>query len=394
MGVVNTALQARRIQAEAQREQASTAERRDRQLEAAELQMDAERRSRAGTLTQEQYDAETDRRAEAEFRSYLMTGRSPMGAAYAGQVETRDAGVGTGAAGGFLVPARMADELVRAERFFSAMLATVNVVETDDARPISRPSVDDTATAGAILGENTAITAADIIVVNNTALTAYMYVSPVIKYSWQLDADVAPNRVAGDGAVNATDNGGFDLLAELAWLLGRRLGRKLNLDLTLGTGTAQPFGAFTTGGFTVGVTLPTGNATGLTFKGMRDLIASVDEAYHPGAVFMGNQATKQAVAELVGSNNTPIFDPNSPLTPFGYPFVVNPDVPTMAANALCLGFGNLKRAYTARTTPQSVHVLHERFADTLESGAFAAVRADGRPSGDFGAFKLMANSAT
>jgi HK97 family phage major capsid protein len=391
-GPVTTALEARRVQREAELESRSAAQRGDRELAAAEWDMAANGIGGA-RLTADQFRSAVEARKDAEFRSFLENGSIPMGAAYVGSLayaEQRDQGIGAGSAGGYMVPARMQEFLVKAERMYGPMLRLANIVDTPDGRPLSRPGIDDTAVSGAIQAENVVLGAGtDWVVSNNTALLAYQYVTLPLRVSVQLDTDVAPGA-----------NGGFSLEEQIGDQLGRRIARKLNADMTVGTGTSMPAGLFdATVGASVGVTLATGNtvsfATGVSgFNALRALRDSVNAAYWPGAVWVCNTATASAIQGMLDSNNRPYFDPNKPCSPFGFPIEVNDDVVAQSANALFLGFGNVSRAYTGRMTPQAVHRLGERWADQLQVGFFLSTRFDGRLSGDGGAFKLLKASAT
>jgi HK97 family phage major capsid protein len=283
----------------------------------------------------------------------------------------------------------MADALVRAEIFNSSMLANVNVIHTEDGRPISRPSIADQATLGAIPGENTGIGASvDCTTTSNTVLNAFQYAA-LVKASWQMDQDVRPG-----------DNGGFDLSDALADVIGARIGSVLQRDLTVGVGTTAPSGLFDpTVGAAVGFTMATGStttfATGvLGFTAMRTLRDSVNAVYWPTAAWMCNTATASLIEGLLDASGRPFFDPSKPCTPLGFPILINDSVPALSANALVMSFGSLSRGYTARLTPQSVTVLRERFADLAQTGYVGHVKCDGKVSGDLGAVKLLKMAAS
>lgn len=319
-------------------------------------------------------------------------------------IEFRDLGVGTGAAGGFMVPQGFLLKITEALKYYGPVRSVSNVIETASGQPLPWPGNDDTANVGAILAENTAITAQDVTITQKT-LNAYMYTSLLVKVSWQLLNDDA-----------------FDVETFLARKLGQRIGRIQNTHFTVGTGSGQPQGFQTSAAVTQGFTLPTGNTTSLTYAGLVQTIHKVDYAYRqrfvpsqgpanlstqggPGSVGAGNtvgwqmnDATLAAVRSLVDSQNRPLWqlalNLNDPDTLLGYPVYVNPDIPVMAANAKSAFFGTWDAAYLIRDVAGVQMVrLDERFADQLQAGFFAFCRTDATVD-DPKAIAYLQNSAT
>jgi HK97 family phage major capsid protein len=289
------------------------------------------------------------------------------------------AGVGTGSAGGYLVPPEFRSALIEQVTFVAAMRQFAEVITTDTGANLPWPTVDDTAQEGAILGENTQVSEQDVTFGQNS-LDAYMYTSKLVRVSLQLLNDNA-----------------FNLNSWLPRALGRRIGRIQNRHYTVGTGTAQPDGIITSA--TVGVTLPTGNTTSLTYDGLVDLIDSIDPSYiNSNSRFMMNQATRKTFRKLKDSQNRPLWEPSLqvgvPDSILGYPVALNNYMATPAANAKTVLFGDINAAYVIRDVSDvAVMRLTERYADFLQVGFLAFQRSDGTLQ-NASAAKVLVQSAT
>lgn len=306
------------------------------------------------------------------FVSNLLGDKNPRGAA----------GVGTGAAGGYTVPPAFRNALIEQMTYVAAMRQYAEVIRTDSGANMPWPTADDTAQEGVILAENTAAAEQDVTFGTNS-LDAYMYTSKLVRVSIQLLQD-----------------SGFNLEGWLAGALGRRIGRIQNRHYTIGTGTAQPDGLFVSA--TVGKTGTTGQTTTIIYDDLVDLVESIDPAYieqgGENVGFMGSQAIRKVVRKLKDSQNRPLWEPSIqagvPNYLMGYPFRINNYVPTPAANAKSLGFGNIREAYVIRDVSDvQLMRLTERFAEYLQVAFMAYQRSDGTLQ-NASAFKLYQNSAT
>lgn len=92
-----------------------------------------------------------------------------------------------------------------------------------------------------------------------------------------------------------------------------------------------------------------GNATAVTADSVIDLVYSLPAEYSQGAGFMMNRKTLAAVRKLKdGQGNylwQPSYQQDQPSTLCGYPVYEVADMPDVAANALCIAFGDFNRAY-------------------------------------------------
>ena len=278
------------------------------------------------------------------------------------------AGIGTGAAGGFTVSPEFRDKLIETQRWYGPMLQEAEVIHTETGAQLPWPTNDDTANVGAILSENTQVTEQDV-TFDTANIDAYMYTSKMVRVSYQLMQDSA-----------------FNLGVWLPRKLGTRLGRILNQHFTTGTGTNQPDGIVTSaavGATSTGSFAATG---GVSFDNLIDLIEALDPAYGggEGLKFMGHQSVRKEPSVKEGVPNQVQ----------GYPFILNNDMPTLAASSKSLLFGNIRDAYLIRIVRDMQTMrLQERYADFLQVGFLAFERADGTLQ-DANAVRVLQTTAT
>jgi len=337
---------------------------------------------------------------DGETRSQLETGYSSLSGA-----EQRDLGVGTGSAGGFMVPQGFLAKITEVLKYYGPMRSVANVIQTSSGQPLPWPNVDDTANVGAILGENTAITAQDVVVGHNT-LNAFMYTSKLVKVSWQLLNDDA-----------------FDIETFLARKLGQRIGRIQNTHFSTGAGTTLPLGLVPglAAGANKNVVMGTGHTASVTLNDLIKTIHSIDFAYRQrytptggaanlsnvggpgqtagaGAAWMMADSTLAQVRMLVDSQGRPLWqlavNLGDPDTLLGYPVFVNPDIAALGVTQTVAVFGNFQAAYVIRDVAGVQMVrLDERFADQLQAGFFAFCRTDAMTD-DTNAAAVLISSAT
>jgi HK97 family phage major capsid protein len=341
-----------------------------------------------------QIDAELPRAREAEDRDRRAAGSvptsfdddSPEARAFGEYLRTgsdqelRALGVATGSAGGFLAPASFRNVVVERLKQYSAVRQVATILPTESGQDLPFPTIDDTANVGAILSENTQVTEQDVTLAQKT-LKAYMYTSKLVRVSIQL---------LEDNQVNLEDR--------LAGWLGKRLGRATNQHFTTGSGSSQPEGIQTNA--TVGVTGANGQTTSVIYDDLVDLVGSVDAAYlaeEDAAAWMMHSATLTKIRKLKDSQGHPLLEPDLkrgiPNTLLGYPIVVNPDMPVMAANAKSILFGNFREGFVIRDALGFYLMrLKERYADFLQMGFLLFSRHDSLVQ-DANAYASYRNSA-
>jgi HK97 family phage major capsid protein len=277
--------------------------------------------------------------------------------------ELRALGVGTNTAGGFTVPQGFRDELIRQMAAFGGMLDVAQVIRTDSGGKLVWPTMDDTATEGRILAENTVAPQTDV-AFGQADLDAYMYTSDAVLVSFQLLNDAA---IDVEGVVRSA--------------LAERVGRIWNRHFTTGTGTSQPDGIVT--GAPIAKTGAAGQTTTVTFDDLLDVIHAVDPAYRAtGVGWMMSDAAMKAVRRLKDADGRPLWEPSLQAgvaeTLLGYPITINQHVPAPAASAKSILFGNFRAAYVIRIVNDfGLLRLNERYADALQVGFLGYARADG-----------------
>jgi HK97 family phage major capsid protein len=173
--------------------------------------------------------------------------------------------------------------------------------------------------------------------------------------------------------------------------------RAENAHFTTGTGTAQPEGVQTNA--TVGKTGASGQTTTVIYDDLVDLVHSVDPAYRENdAAWMMNDSTFAAIRKLKDTTGQPLVEPDVqrgiPNTLLGYRVVVNNAMPSMAASAKSILFGNFRAAYVIRDALDfQLLRMTERYGELLQVGFLAWARSDGLLQ-DAAAIRAYANAAS
>jgi HK97 family phage major capsid protein len=152
------------------------------------------------------------------------------------------------------------------------------------------------------------------------------------------------------------DDGIIDVEPWLAGKVADIFARKEATAFVSGNGVAKPRGILTyTAGTDIGQEqieqVVTGSAANFTYDGMVDLQNSLKEDYQSNASFLFKRATNAALMKIKDGEGTPIFnltyDKNVGLRPtlMGQPVYFGNDMPSLAANALAMVYGDIRRAY-------------------------------------------------
>lgn len=171
----------------------------------------------------------------------------------------------------------------------------------------------------------------------------------------------------------------FNLESYIAKEFARRISRAEEDAFIGGNGTGRPTGFLGTG--EVGVT--TASSTALTADEVIDLYHSLREPYRKSAVFVTNDDTVKAIRKLKDGQGQYLWRPssleNGPIdTILGKPIKTSSFVPTIAAGAKTIAFGDLRYYWIADRQGRSFQRLNELFAATGQVGFKASQRVDGK----------------
>jgi HK97 family phage major capsid protein len=306
--------------------------------------------------------------------------RSVLKAGVQSTKEFRMQTTGTNTAGGYTVPVELADFIVKSMKDFGPMydenIATV--ISTNSGNQINIPTVDDTAVTAVKHTEGNALgdTGAKDATFGQKRLDAYVYDTEFVKFSMELAQDSI-----------------FNMEALLGALLGERLGRIANRELTIGDGTDDPHGVVTAS--SLGKTAAA--AAALTSDELIDLLHSVNAAYRrsPKTRWMFADLTLAAIRKLKDGDGNYLWQmgdiqKGEPGTLLGFRYEINDDVPAIAASAKPVIFGDFSKYFVRKVGSPVIGVLRERFWPDL--GIAGLIRFDGE-LGDTAAVKHLVMAA-
>jgi HK97 family phage major capsid protein len=291
---------------------------------------------------------------DAEERSILYNNRSAD--------ETRALSATTGTAGGYTVPIGFYDQLQEALKWYGGTRECCNVFSTDTGQQLQIPTVNDTINVGSLVAENGTVSPLDV-PFSQVVLGAYKYTSGIV---------LVPIELLQDSA--------FDVEAFLARKLGERIGRIQNQHFTTGTGVNQPQGMLT--GSVLGKTAANGQTTSVTYDDLVDLEHAVDPAYRKNARFCFHDNTLRALKKLKDGYGRPLWLPGiaygSPDTINDFKYTINNDMPTMAASAKSIIFGDCMTHWIRDVKTVQVVRFNEKYMDAGQVGFVAFARADSK----------------
>lgn len=170
----------------------------------------------------------------------------------------------------------------------------------------------------------------------------------------------------------------FNLEKYIAKEFARRIARAEEEAFIIGNGTGKPTGILMTG--ETGVTA--NSATAITVDELIDLYHSLREPYRRNAVFILNDATIKAIRKLKDGNGQYLWQPSlqagQPDTILNRPVKTSTYVPTLAAGAKTIAFGDLNYYWIADRQGRSFQRLNELYAATGQVGFRATQRVDGK----------------
>lgn len=173
----------------------------------------------------------------------------------------------------------------------------------------------------------------------------------------------------------------FDLENYIAREFARRIGTKEEEAFFTGDGSGKPLGVLADkGGAEVGVTAA--SATAITSDELLDLYYSLFSPYRKKAVWVVNDSTIKAIRKLKDNNGQYLWQPgliaNTPDTILGRPVKTSAFMPSIAAGAKSIIFGDFNYYWIADRQGRTFKRLNELYATTGQVGFLASQRVDGK----------------
>jgi HK97 family phage major capsid protein len=287
-------------------------------------------------------------RAQGQKGEMSAEARAILDRGYA-KVEIR-AQTTTAAAGGYTIPTELASILVRSMAAWGPMYSedVATSLVTVGGGTITMPTVNDTSVVAVAHTQGTTLTddGGSDVTFGQKQLDAYAYNTEWLRVSKELadDSIFAMEQILGD-------------------LLGERLGRIANTQLTTGTGSSAPNGVVTAS--VLGKTA-TGTAA-ITADEIIDLLHSVDPAYRTGpkVAFMFNDSTLSAIRKLKDGDGNYLWQMGNvqqgqPGTLLGYRYYINQAVASLATAKKVMLFGDFGKYYVRKVGSPLIGALQDK----------------------------------
>lgn len=339
-----------------------------RQLQFSELtpEMQRIRNGLPGFGDQAASDAKPEIRA---FHNYLKHGLAGLGtedrelmnsryhADVPGSIRAAQ-GTSSGGAGGYAVPDDAMRPLVEAMKMIGGVLPHCTIIPSQTGADLPIPTDNETAIEGEIINENTQHNEGDI-TLSQVVLQSFLYSSKIVRVSIQL-----------------MDDAGFDFGTYVMRKLGERIGRITAKHWISGDGASKPRGIVTAA--TVGKTAT--SQTAVTYDELVDLLHSVDPLYRQNGTWLMSDTTFASLRKLKDGQQRALYGDMANAAPnmlLGHPVSIDPNMPSMTTGQKAILFGDLKSYYVRLVREPRVLRLEERYADYLQLGFLAFLRADG-----------------
>lgn len=303
-------------------------------------------------------DTGASKEAKAAFRKFLAKGERHMS-----EQEIKYMSVGTDADGGYLVLPEFGELVDVALREISPMrqLAGVMQIGSDELNiPVKTAGVASgwvaetgarTATAAATLG-NVQIKPEELYA-NPEATQKFLDDASVDVEAW-LQGEVAEEFAETEGTAFISGNG----TNKPKGILGYAAGTAYNQVEQILSGSAGSFDA----------------------DDLIELLYGLKTTYSKNATFLMARATEKFIRKLKDSNNQYIWQPGlqagAPSTILGRPTYTDENMPAIAADALAIACGDLKRAYKI-VDRVGVRILRDPFSNKPYVGFYTTKRVGG-----------------
>lgn len=291
----------------------------------------------------------------------------------------------TPAEGGYTVAPEYFRQLTEALRAYGGIRAVATIIQTGTGAQMNFPTADATSEEGEILGQNAPATGLDTAFAN-LSMDVYRYSSKKIAVPFELIQDSM-----------------FDIEGYINALLAIRIGRITSRHFVVGSGTNQPRGLIT--GATLGKAGATGQTLTFTYDDLVDLEHSVDPVYRngPKVGWMMHDSSLKVARKIKDNDGRPIFVPGyeqgnpggAPDRLLNRPIQICQEMPTMAANAKSIAFGDFSKYLVREVMDLTLfRMADSNFILNGQIGFVAFNRQGGNLIDVGGAVKYYQNSAT
>lgn len=239
----------------------------------------------------------------------------------------------TNSAGGYTVPEILQPDLIKSMLAFGPMYdpGVTREMVTDGGNAVTFPTVNDTTVTAGSHTEGATLTddGGKDATFGEKTLDAYAFDTEWIRISKEL-----------------IDDSALPMQGIMTDLLGERLGRIANTQLTTGSGSSAPNGIVTAS--TLGHTIASNSA--VTADEILDLIHSVNSAYRRGdrVALMLNDTTLKVIRKLKDGDGNYLWTAGNiqagvPNLIHGERYVINDDVADLGADAKPILFGDMSK---------------------------------------------------
>lgn len=282
--------------------------------------------------------------------------------------------------GSLTVPTSMARSLYESlEANIAAFRMGATVMNTTSGESMQLPILSTHAVATQVAGQGTTFAGTDP-VFGRLQLDAFKY-GQLIR---------ASNELITDSAV--------DISAMLGRDLGRALGRVIDTDLIVGSGSGKPRGVMTAAGAAGAGSVTTGGSLVTpSYDTLINAVYGLNDSYRAnGAVWLMKDSTAGTIRKLRdgagGTVGAPLWEPSltagQPDTLLGYPVYTDPNVAAMGSNARIAAFVDPTAYYVRQVGNPVIEVDRSVYFSSDESAFRGKWRIDG-DTGDTAAFSSI-----
>jgi HK97 family phage major capsid protein len=251
--------------------------------------------------------------------------------------------------------------------------APTTKINTSSGEQMKFPKITAHGIATQVSGQGTALAGTDP-AFNSVALDAFKY-GELVRIASEVISDAA-----------------IDIIGFITRDVGRALGRNIDIDLVVGSGTGKPQGVISAAITGASGTIATGGSLITpTYENLVDLAYSVNDAYRAGgsAAWLMRDATAGVLRKLRdgagGTIGAVLWEPsqvsgiqfNQPDRLLGFPVYTDPNVASLASNAKVMVFGDFSAYYIRTVGPVVLERDDSRFFDTDETAIRGKWRVDG-----------------